>query len=109
MSYLIYDNGGFAGYGTPNPGSPSGFNNALRDYSRILEYSPVTLEMVWKYTPAEAGFLDHMDNYKFYAPLISSAQRLPNGNTLITEGSDGRLFEVTHGYVIVWEYVSPYF
>ncbi len=106
---IIYDNGGFAGYGAPNPGSPTGFNNALRDYSRILEFNPLTLEVVWKYTPAEAGFLDHMDNYKFYAPLISSAQRLPNGNTLITEGSDGRIFEVTHGYEIVWEYISPYF
>jgi hypothetical protein len=40
---------------------------------------------------------------------VSSAQRLPNGNTLITEGADGRLFEVTTGGDIVWEYVSPYF
>lgn len=38
-----------------------------------------------------------------------SAQRLVNGNTLITEGADGRLFEVTTAGDIVWEYVSPYF
>ena len=31
----------------------------------------------------------------FYSPYVSSAQRLPNGNTLIDEGSDGRVFEVT--------------
>ncbi|XXT53909.1 hypothetical protein WMF23_20300 [Sorangium sp. So ce542] len=37
-----------------------------------------------------------------------TAQRLPNGNTLITEGSDGRVFEVTPGHEIVWEYISPY-
>ena len=39
---------------------------------------------------------------------MSSAQRLPNGNTLITEGSDGRIFEVTVEHEIVWEYLSPY-
>ncbi|MNV80307.1 hypothetical protein D3C71_1739040 [compost metagenome] len=48
------------------------------------------------------------DSYKFYSPYISSAQRLPNGNTLITEGSNGRLFEVTEEYEVVWEYISPY-
>ncbi len=41
---LIFDNGGWAGYGSPNPGSPTGFRNALRDYSRVLEIDPVTLE-----------------------------------------------------------------
>jgi hypothetical protein len=33
---------------------------------------------------------------------------LPNGNTLITEGSDGRIFEVTVDHEIVWEYINPY-
>ncbi len=41
--------------------------------------------------------------------FISSAQRLPNGNTLITEGADGRIFEVTSEHEIVWEYISPYY
>ncbi|MEY4582466.1 MAG: hypothetical protein RL701_7169 [Pseudomonadota bacterium] len=36
------------------------------------------------------------------------AQRLPNGNTLTTEGSDGRIFEVTVEHELVWEYISPY-
>lgn len=48
-----------------------------------------------------------LDDYKFYSGYISSAQRLPNGNTLITEGADGRIFEVTRRYEIVWEFVSP--
>ncbi|MDP6179053.1 MAG: aryl-sulfate sulfotransferase [Desulfatiglandales bacterium] len=106
---LVFDNGGWGGYGAPNPGAVTGHNNALRDYSRVLEFDPVTLEVVWKYTPTEAGFLQPMDSYKFYSGLISSAQRLPNGNTMITEGSDGRLFEITPEYEIVWEYISPYF
>ena len=37
------------------------------------------------------------------------AQRLPNGNTLITEGADGRIFELTAEKEIVWEYVNPFF
>lgn len=106
---LIFDNGGWAGYGAPNPGSHKGFNAALRDSSRVLEINPVTLEVVWKYTPVEAGFMDLADNYKFYSGYVSGAQRLPNGNTLITEGADGRLFEITRDYELVWEYVSPYF
>jgi len=44
----------------------------------------------------------------FYSSLVSSAQRLPNGNTLITEGQSGRIFEVTPEHEIVWEYMSHY-
>ena len=106
---LVFDNGGYGGYGTPNPGSPTGNNNALRDYSRVLEFNPVTLEIVWQYTPLEAGFLLFTDASKFYSSYISAAQRLPNGNTLITEGSDGHLIEVTKDHEIVWEYINPYF
>lgn len=43
----------------------------------------------------------------FYASFISGAQRLPNGNTLICSGPQGRLFEVTTAGEIVWEYISP--
>jgi hypothetical protein len=105
---LIFDNGGWAGYGLPNPGSPSGRLNALRDYSRVLEIDPTTLDIVWQYTPKEAGLTHPLDSNRFYSPFISSAQRLPNGNTLITEGSNGRIFEVTAEHETVWEYISPY-
>jgi hypothetical protein len=105
---MIFDNGGWAGYGSPNPGSSTGFRNALRDYSRVLELDPTTLKVVWQYTPAEAGLAVPVDANRFYSPFISSAQRLPNGNTLITEGSGGRLIEVTADHDIVWEYISPY-
>ncbi|MEG6616680.1 aryl-sulfate sulfotransferase [Peptococcaceae bacterium 1198_IL3148] len=105
---LIFDNGGWAGYGVPNPSSPTGRMNAKRDYSRVLEIDPTTLKIVWQYTPAEAGFTMPVDAYRFYSPFISGTQRLPNGNTLITEGSGGRLIEVTADHEIVWEYISPY-
>ncbi|MBI5518898.1 MAG: aryl-sulfate sulfotransferase [Desulfovibrio sp.] len=105
---LVYDNGGWAGYGNPNPGAPTGVKTAQRDYSRVLEFDPVTLKIVWQHTPHEAGFLIPLDASRFYSPFISSAQRLPNGNTLITEGSNGRLIEVTPEHEIVWEFINPY-
>lgn len=105
---LVFDNGGWAGYGCPNPGAPTGNKAALRDYSRVLEFDPVTLKIVWQYTPAEAGCVMPVDANRFYSPFISGAQRLPNGNTLITEGSGGRIIEVTEKHEIVWEYISPY-
>ena len=43
----------------------------------------------------------------FFSGILSSAQRLPNGNTLICEGINGRIFEITPSESIVWEYVSP--
>jgi hypothetical protein len=49
------------------------------------------------------------ESFKFFSHYISAAQRLANGNTMITEGADGRVFEVTADGEIVWEYVSPYF
>ena len=100
---------GKAGYGAPNPVSLTGVNNAHRDYSRVLEIDPVAMEIVWQCRPMDLGYPQPFVADHFYSCYISSAQRLPNGNTLITEGSDGRLLEVTPEHEIVWEYISPYF
>lgn len=105
---LVYDNGGWAGYGVPSMTSPTGVKAYRRDHTRILEINPVTLKIVWQHTPTEAGYLQPFHSHHFYSPFISSAQRLPNGNTLITEGSGGRLMEVTSQHELVWEYISPY-
>jgi hypothetical protein len=106
---LVFDNGGAAGYGAPNPGSPTGVSNAFRDYSRVVEFDPLTLKVVWQYPPHNphgAGFMNYL---KLYSRFISSAQRLPNGNTLIAEGGCGRFLEVTSSHEIAWEYISPYY
>ena len=70
-------------------------------FSRVIEVKPETNEIVWKY---QEPFPPN-----FYSPRISNAQRLPNGNTLINEGSFGRFFEVTPAGEVVWEYVNPHF
>jgi hypothetical protein len=43
----------------------------------------------------------------FSTPGRGSAQRLPNGNTLIVEADRGRIFEVGPDSAIVWTYISP--
>jgi hypothetical protein len=95
---LIFDNGGSGGYGFASPTSPNGMNSLARASSRVIEVDPVEMRLVWSYT----------DGADFFSTNISSAQRLENGNTLITEGAPGRMFEVTAEGNIVWEYISPF-
>jgi hypothetical protein len=95
---LVFDNGGSSGYGFAGPIAPAGRGAFQRATSRVLEIDPVTLQLVWSYT-----------NARFFSTNISGAQRLPNGNTLITAGAGGRIFEVTREGAIVWEYMFPIF
>ena len=95
---LIFDNGGSSGYGLF--GNP----NCFRLYSRVIEFNPITLETIWEYH-SKKGFSSLSGNFhKFFTPVLGSAQRLPNGNTLISEGLSRRVFEVTQEKEIVWEY-----
>lgn len=106
---LIFDNGGWAGYGMPSRTSKDGGKSDLRDHSRIVEIDPVTMELVWEFKGATfGGMMGIVANSKFYSPLISSAQRLPNGNTLICEGCFMRMFEVTPEKEVVWEFIAPF-
>jgi hypothetical protein len=100
---LVFDNGGMSGYGFTTPTAPEGRDGVRRHFSRVVEIDPVKMEKVWEYS------MSGQEIYRFFSHYVGAAQRLPNGNTLITEGADGRLFEVTPEGAIVWEYVSPYF
>lgn len=51
-------------------------------------------EPIWSYS----------DPGPFYANHLSGAFRMPNGNTLITEGTTGYIFEVTSDGETVWDY-----
>jgi hypothetical protein len=59
----------------------------------------MTKEIEWQYIgdPPES----------FYSATMGSCQRLPNGNTLITDSEKGRAFEVTRSGEIVWEWLNP--
>jgi Arylsulfotransferase (ASST) len=75
---LIFDNRG--------PGS---------ERSRVIEVDPRTGEIVWQY------------ERDLFSKTLGSCQRLPNGNTLITESENGRALEVTRDGRVVWEYYNP--
>ncbi|WP_245257514.1 aryl-sulfate sulfotransferase [Methylocapsa acidiphila] len=94
---LLFDNQGEGGY---PPATLSVIGG-----SRVLEIDPIKQEIVWEYTGESSG----QPGWTFRSSFISSARRLPNGNTLIDEGYNGRFFQVTPKGAIVWEYVSPYF
>ncbi len=94
---LIFDNEGPSGY------PPTRLSVQLG--SRVLEINPVTKQIVWQYTALDSG----SPAWGFFSSFISSARRLPNGNTLIDEGMNGRIFQVTTQGEIVWEYISPYY
>jgi hypothetical protein len=68
--------------------------------TRILEYEPQTQAIPWAYTNENAT--------RFSAFFRGMKQRLPNGNTLIVDPENSRLFEVTMNKELVWEsYCSP--
>jgi len=56
-------------------------------------------ELVWSYTAPKKT--------DFFAMMMSGAQRLPNGNTLISTGFSGTIFEVTPQKEVVWKYNVP--
>lgn len=55
----------------------------------------------------EAPVWSYEDPGTLFSNFIGGTQRLANGNTLVTEGDDGRLIEVTTAGEIVWEYIIP--
>lgn len=74
-------------------------NGKRKKISRVIELDPTDYEIDWQYygTPPKS----------FFSDTRGAAQRLPNGNTLITDSRKGRVFEVTKDGEIVWDYYSP--
>ena len=81
------------------------FNNGMHpngfafSFSRVLEVNPKTNEVVWVYGGGEVMT-------QFYSSTLGSCQRLSNGNTLICEGTTGRIFEVNSSSELVWEFAN---
>jgi len=74
------------------------FDNGRERFSRVVEFDPVTQQTLWQYGGR---------GIDFYSRTCGTAQRLSNGNTLITETDQGRAFEVTRDSKIVWEFHTP--
>ena len=76
------------------------FDNGLaRGWTRVLEIDPIGHRIVWSWTPR--------DRKSFYVMYGGACQRLPNGNTLITDSAKVIAFEVTPDNRIVWKWANP--
>ncbi len=88
---LLFDNQG------ANTDSYFEFNR-----SRVMEIDPLTQQIIWEYRRDGEG-----EDF-FFSRWLGYNQRLPNGNTLITESTQGRIFEVTPQKEVVWDYFNPH-
>lgn len=70
----------------------------LRDHetSAVLEFDPSSQEVAWQF--------EGRPDAPFFTGALGDAQRLPDGNTLVSESDRGRAFEVDPAGQIVWEY-----
>ena len=100
----------------PDGGKIIIFNNGLErvgDFSAVNIINPPkngTGDYIFNtgipFGPAQAEW-EYKDEGNFSSEIISSAQRLPNGNTLICEGQKGHFFEINANKEIVWDYINP--
>jgi hypothetical protein len=74
-------------------------NRGEKERSRIWEWDPIDDDLIWRYDGGEEG--------PFFSQCCGTVQRLPNGNTLVTETDSGRAFELDSAERVVWEYRSP--
>ncbi|KAI7385866.1 hypothetical protein KC336_g17888 [Hortaea werneckii] len=87
-SILVFDNGVYR-------------HHESFPYSRVTQVDRATRQIVWQYR--------EKNPMTFFTPFMGGAQRLANGNTLITEAANGCLVEITREGEIVWEYVVDNF
>lgn len=90
------------------------FNNGdtnQRPFSTVVELeTPVGSDGSYPYDP-ETGYgpsapvWEYSPDTTFFAAIISGAQRLASGNTLVTDGPAGHFFEVTPDGQTVWSHV----
>ena len=79
----------------------NGMHSVGMTRSSIVEYDLEKGEVAWRFTAPQ--------DQQFFSGHISGAERLPNGNVLICEGSAGRIFEATRSGEVVWEWQSPFY
>ena len=72
------------------------FDNGISE-SRVIEITVPSGDIVWSYQPGK----------QFFTAWGGRCQRLPNGNTLITETARGYAFEVTPDGEVVWKFAVP--
>lgn len=92
------------------------FNNRVSSaHSTVNIIDPIFVTYGWEYQMLGGKFLPENHDWTYQRPdstqmhstILSSAQRLPNGNTLICVGRRGYVFEINQDQEVVWEYKVP--
>jgi hypothetical protein len=105
---LFFDNGGYDGV-IGEEGNPKGYHSRAVEYQ--IDESKKTATLVWEF-PGNFN-VDAWYKTSFYLPFWGDADRLANGNVLVTAGVRGttvqsRVFEVTkQDGKVVWEFKLP--
>ncbi|PNQ75371.1 hypothetical protein C1T31_04365 [Hanstruepera neustonica] len=94
---LIFNNGNNRGYSSIDLLDPQESAPGIYTYNDTTGFGPENAE--WTYTSPNPP--------DFFSAILSSGERLPNGNTLICDGDSGYFFEITPTNEIVWEYINP--
>jgi len=103
--------------GLPGAGAIIAFSNGLpttRPFSSVEEITPELVDGHYvrkgdgTFAASRRRVFPRPGNDRFFAAIISGAQRLPNGNTLMADGPHGRILEVDDAGAVVWEYDNPY-
>ncbi|HEU5302679.1 MAG TPA: aryl-sulfate sulfotransferase [Acidimicrobiia bacterium] len=107
--------------GLPGEGNILVFNNGapeIREFTTVDEIIP-ELDADGNYVRDPKGGFKAISERVYpvkggkdegeFAAIVSSAQRLPNGNTFIAYGPEGRTIEVTPKGKIVWDWRNPYY
>lgn len=71
--------------------------------SRAAEVNPKTNTITWMYPSEQAPATERA---QFASSIMGSAQRLSNGNTLLTESTANNVIEVTPQGEVVWSYTE---
>ncbi|HVQ00885.1 MAG TPA: aryl-sulfate sulfotransferase [Candidatus Thermoplasmatota archaeon] len=95
--------------GCPGEGDILVFNNEVNHHSRVDEIVPPMNNNSEYYIENDSAYgpVSTIWNYSdpgFYAGQFGGAVRLANGNTLITNGETGKIFEVNPEEATVWQY-----
>ncbi len=93
-NFMVFNNDGFERMSSINeikiPQQASGAYNLQPNINNL------PIDFAWTYT-----------NPEIYSPRVSGALRLDNGNTLISHGTKGLIYEIDSNSNVLWKYEIP--
>jgi hypothetical protein len=95
---MVFNNGNSIRFSSVDIFTPPTVSPGVYQYDSALGYGPISYD--WTY-------IDPIDPENFFSAILSSVQRLPNGNTLVCDGDSGYFFELNPSNTTVWEYINP--